>query len=235
MNLFDNKYSDIKEYLQIFINNLNNQYYIPLKIINAIERYNDWLSTNYEATHEAKEQTIRELISLYNLNIKNESDRFYLYQHTYFKDSTAEIQEQFDKIINRLYRNKTEKATQLIELTELQSMINNGDDRLVFTRMLFPRVASQDIKLVRSGSSNVGKTIIKSFIKDISGDIYTFREPSNVSEIGNLYRIFFKENYPKVLSELDEHYILTDNIERISAAIDSLATKKVVIESRHRG
>lgn len=224
LNQIDNKYSEINQKLQIFINNLNNQYYIPLKIVNAIERYNDWLSTNYEATHEAKEQTIRELISLYNLNIKNESDRFYLYQRTYFKDSTPEIQEQFDKIINRLYRNKTEKATQLIELTELQSMINNGDDRLVFTRMLFPRVATQDIKLVRSGSSNIGKTIIKSFIKDISGDIYTFREPSNVSEIGNLYRIFFKENYPKVLSELDEHYILTDNIERI---IGGLCYRKV--------
>lgn len=37
-----------------------------------------------------------------------------------------------------------------------------------------------------------------------------------------------------ILDEWDAN-LDTDNIERISAAIDSLATKKVVIESRHRG
>ncbi len=215
---------EFKNSLDLFLQNLENHYFIPLKIINAIERYNDWLNANIEATFEAKEQTIRELISLYNLNIKNEADRFYLYQHTYFKDSSLEIQNQFGEIINRLYRNKSEKATQLIELTDLQSLIDNSDDRLVFTRMLFPRVSTPEMKIVHSGSNNVGKTIIKSFIKDITGDIYTFREASNVSEIGNLYRIFFKENYPKVLSDLDEYYVLTDSIDRI---IGGLCYRKV--------
>jgi GNAT superfamily N-acetyltransferase/translation initiation factor 2 beta subunit (eIF-2beta)/eIF-5 len=217
-------YSEIKIALTDFISNVECEYYTPLKIINAVERYNDWLFANPEATVEAKEQTIRELISLYNLNIKNESDRFYLYQNTYFRESSSEIRTKFNEIINRLYRNKDEKATQLIELTELQSLINNADDRLVFTRMLFPRGASPEMKIVQTGANNISKTIIKSFIKDNSGDIYTFREASHVSEIGNLYRIFFKENYPKVLSELDEYYVLTDSIDRI---IGGLCYRKV--------
>ena len=208
-------YDDLKLSLHNFLNNLNNQFYAPIKIINAIERYNDWFATNNEATTDAKEQTIRELISLYNINIKNEAQRFYLYQHTYFKNSSDNIQRQFQEIINRIYRNKTEKATQLIELTDLQSMIEDADDRLVFTRMLFPRIVSNEMKLVRLGANNLGKTIIKSFIKDNTGEIYTFREASNISEIGILYRIFFKENYPKVISELDEYYVLTDSIDRI--------------------
>ncbi len=211
----NNSYLEFNTKISEFINNLESKYYIWLKISNAIERYKDWEKSTQNATREAKEQAINEIIGLYNINIKNEADRFYIYKNTYFKDSVKEIQNKFNDIVNRLYRNKDERATQLIEITELQSLIESPEDMLVFTRMLFPRGIMPEMKIEQTGTDKLSSIVIKSFIKDSSGEIYTFREAANVSEIGMLYRIFFKENYPKTVSELDEHYILTDSIDRI--------------------
>ncbi len=210
---------ELKKGLETFIDNLEKFYHPQLKVINAIERYNDWLELNPEATVEAKEQTIRELISLYNLSIKSEPDRFYLYQFTYFKDADYKIHSKMSDIINRLYRNTGERATQLMELSELQSLLSESDDRIIFTRMLFPKGSSNEMSIVRSGSAAASGQIISSFIRDITEETYTFREAQGASEIGNLYRIFFKEKYPKVISELDEYFVLTDSIDRIVGGI----------------
>ena len=215
----DDFITELNSELELFMEKLEKYYHPQLKIINAIERYDDWLEHNPEATLQAKEQTIRELISLYNLDIHSEPDRFYLYRFTYFKDAVQAIHEKLNDIINRLYRNSEERATHLTEITELQSLLESGDDRLMFTRMLFPKADTGVMSIIRPGSNDATGPIIKSFIKDIAGEIYTFREAQGAAEVGNLYRIFFKEKYPKVITEQDEYFVLTDSIDRIVGGI----------------
>jgi predicted GNAT family acetyltransferase len=41
------------------------------------------------------------------------------------------------------------------------------------------------------------------------------REPLEAFETGELYKLFYKENYPKKISKSDKHYILTDANERV--------------------
>jgi long-subunit acyl-CoA synthetase (AMP-forming) len=202
-----------------YLENIEKNFQPQLKLISAIDRYNDWIEINPEATVEAKEQTIRELFSLYNLNIQSEPERFYLYLFSYFKDANSEIKTNLTDIINRLYRNKSERATQLIEISELQSLLTDNDDRLIFARMLFPRGKTSEMKIIQTGNYQFAGNIISSFIKDNTGEIYTFREVKGPSEVGNLYRIFFKEKYPKVISELDEFFVLTDSLDRIVGGI----------------
>lgn len=214
-DISNSEYQILRQELTAFLVELDKYYHPQLKIINAIERYNDWLELNSEATLEAKEQTIRELISLYNIDISKETERFYLYRFTYFKDSNDDIQNLFSDIIHRLYRNDDERATQLTELSDLQSLMENSDDRLMFTRMLFPKAGFGEMSIVRADSTEIKGPIIKSIFKDAEGEVYTFREAQGASEVGNLYRIFFKEKYPKVISENDEYFVLTDSIDRI--------------------
>ncbi|GAB1371499.1 hypothetical protein MASR1M45_15610 [Candidatus Kapaibacterium sp.] len=216
MKSFDEeKYSELSTILDKFITKIETNYFPTLKLISSVERYNDWASENTDAEIDAHEQTIRELIVLYNLNIKNEANRLFLYKSTYFKKSTIEVHKKFDEIINRLYRNKNEKATQLIELTELQALLQSQDERTIFAKMLFPKSVANEMRITGKAMNISGKVIINSYIKDHNNELYTMREVENVSEIGTLYRIFFKENYPKVISENDEFYILTDSINRI--------------------
>ena len=205
----------IKAELDVFLYSLDKYYHPPLRINNAIERYSEWLAFNPDATLIAKEQTIRELISLYNIDINKETDRFTLFRYTYFKDSRPQVQKVFGDIINRLYRNTEERATHLTELTELQSLLDNSEDRLMLSRMLFPKGNFGEMSIIKSASSESSGAIIKSFIKDMAGEVYTFREAFSASEVGNLFRIFFKEKYPKVISEQDEYFVLTDSIDRI--------------------
>ncbi|MBX3043716.1 MAG: GNAT family N-acetyltransferase [Candidatus Kapabacteria bacterium] len=212
--------------LNEYLNEINTYYFPPLRISNAIERYDDWFSLNKEATVQAKEQTIRELISLYNINVKSEPERFYLYLHTYFKNASKEVKDKILLIIHRLYRNSDEYATHLIETTDLQNLIENTDDRLIFSRMLFPKSEAVDFKLAKPVYSDTSAPVVKTFIKDQAGEIYTFREAESASEVGNLYRIFFKEKYPKVISENDEYIVLFDSIDRIVGGICYRKTDK---------
>ena len=43
--------------------------------------------------------------------------------------------------------------------------------------------------------------------EDMNGMKYTMREPLDPGEIGQLYRLFFEENYPKRISEMDKHFV----------------------------
>ncbi len=212
------QYRELYEQVTEFESKLDKYFNPKMKIVNAIERYNEWLDLNPEASAEAKEQTIREVISLYNIDIKNEPERFYLYRFTYFKDFNESVHDKFAEIINKLYRHKDVRAIHLNEIAELQSLINDSNSRMIFTRMLFPK-GSAEISIVRSENKISNEAVIKSYIKDNSGEVYVLREAQSPAEVGTLHRIFFKEKYPKAISEFDEYLVLLDSIGRIVGGI----------------
>jgi len=41
------------------------------------------------------------------------------------------------------------------------------------------------------------------------------REPVEPTEVGQLYQLFFEENYPKNISKNDKHYVVTDSNNRV--------------------
>ena len=61
--------------------------------------------------------------------------------------------------------------------------------------------------------------IIQSYIKDRYGVIYNFRQPSSPQEIGQIYRIFFQDKFPKEISESDRFFVATDEQENVIGGI----------------
>ena len=107
-------------------------------------------------------------------------------------------------------------AVQFLELSDLQSALRKDEDRLVFSRMVFPRLrGSQALEVLKVGDGGIRQVIVHSYLADRNGGVFTFGETFDPAEIGRLYRLFFKENYPKKILEQDRHFVVKDGQERV--------------------
>ncbi len=211
---------NMSEILSEYIKMRSEKFNPSLTLMTAIDEYWDWQKLNKKATSKACEQTIVELQRLYRLYLQPEISRYYLYRQTYFKNSEEPICFAFDKLIESLFFDNNKPALQCIELSDLQEVLIDEDDKLIFSRLVFPTYnVTKKIEIRKIGLKDTEQTAVHSIITDKFGLNYTLRHPDKPVEIGNLYRLFYLENYPKIASTLDRHYILIDNNEKIIGGI----------------
>jgi long-subunit acyl-CoA synthetase (AMP-forming) len=191
-------------------------YIFPLPAQIAVEAYRKWRQQDPLAQPRDRERKVLDLHRLYSLERYPEIVRYYLYRHTYFAGRSERIEALFDRLLARMGTALDEPAIQQIELSDLQSALRDGRDRLVFSRMVFPKIeADRQLDVRTEGDEGDRRVIVQSFLNDRSGRTYTFAETLDPAEIGQAYRLFFKENYPKVVSQQDRHFVLKDTQERI--------------------
>jgi long-chain acyl-CoA synthetase len=212
--------TELRSHLDEYLANSVNRYYLPVALFSAIDQYQDWYKMNPLTTAAAKEQTCIELLELYKLQELAELVRYFLYRHTYFSDAADEIQVAFDKLLARMAGQPNALAIQLIELSNLQSGIQDQEDKNIFSRMVFPRLqGEQGFDFIKVGESQQEHIVVRFTFQDRSGRRYTLREPLAARETGQLYQLFFRENYPKEITDNDHQYILTDDNEKIVGGI----------------
>ena len=212
--------SELKMHLDKYLETTINRYYLPVALYSAIDQYQDWYKINPLTTAAAKEQTLIELMELYKIQQYAELARYFFYRHTYFADAVDEIQATFNRLLTKMEENAEGTAIQLIELSDLQSVLNEGDDRNIFSRMVFPRLqGEQSIDFMKIGDSSKEHLVVRFSIQDKSGSRYILREPIEARETGQLYQLFFRENYPKEISDHDHQFVLTDEDEKIVGGI----------------
>ena len=202
--------------LNDYMKNLQTSYYIPLPLRNAIRRFEDWESMNRDATYRAREQTVLEVYNLYRLNRYSELIRYHLYRYTYFKRANKRTEKTFDGLLQSMFQSPKKPAIRQMMLSELQDAIQNKDDREVFSRMIFPGMPKkQRVDVVTLGESQQKLVLVQSQIEDKYGNMYTIREPTEPIEIGQLYQIFSKDNYPITISDKDRYFVVLDSQDRI--------------------
>ena len=212
--------SELQMHLDRYLETTIKRYYLPVALYSAIDQYQDWYKINPLTTAAAKEQTLIELMELYKIQQYAELARYFFYRHTYFADAADEIQAAFDRLLTKMEENAEGPAIQLIELSDLQSVLNEGDDRNIFSRMVFPRLqGEQSIDFMKIGDSRKEHLVVRFSIQDKSGSRYILREPIEARETGQLYQLFFRENYPKEISDHDHQFVLTDDDEKIVGGI----------------
>jgi long-chain acyl-CoA synthetase len=217
--------NQLRQYLKI----RNQEYYIPLPLSNAIERYNHWETLNPMATQTAREQTVIEVYHLYRIDRYPEIARYVLYRNTYFMRTGQEAFAVFDRLISSIWSQNNKPAIQLLELSDLQAALVDKDDRNVFSRMVFPQYPHrQELEILKFGDSESEQVIVHTTIKDKYGFPYTIRPPVAPAEIGQLYRLFFNQNYPKEISENESHFVVLDAQERVVAGISYQIEDNVV-------
>lgn len=193
---------------------------LPVSVLMAIRDFKEWETARAKLLPAEREQQVIRLIEEYHLDKKPAWVRFYFYRHTYFASATAEVIQAFEKLLVRL-KEKTEKLPhQFLELSEIQSSLTDDFDRLVFSRMVFPHVEkSKELSLLRTGEPGQERLVITSVINDKAGREYVFRQSYDPSEIGRLYRLFLKENYPRVISQENQHLVLMDGEDILAGGL----------------
>ena len=196
------------------------KHYLPLALFNAIDKYKDWEKRNSYATTFAKLQTIDELYELYKLNRYPEIVRYRFYRETYFADANKKIKDIFDKILQRMIDEPEVLAFQLTELSDLQAELTTEAEKTVFNKLLFPDIKEKaKINVKKVGDKKNEHIVIYSKIYDKFNVEYTMREPVDAADIGEIYKLFFKENYPKEISAMDKHYVVTNANEQVIAGL----------------
>ncbi len=206
-----NLLNDVEKYLDTDIHR-----YLPLPLHSAIDQYAEWHKMNPSTTPAAKEQTVFELMELFKLQIYPELIRYYFYRYSYFAESSEEILSSFDHLIRKMQSDPSLLPIQMLELSELQSALVIAEDKNVFSRMVFPRLlGEQNVDLLKVGETLKEHVIVRFNVTDKRGGRYIQREPIEPREVGQLYQLFFRENYPKEISETDNHFVVVDENEKI--------------------
>ncbi|MGZ5439782.1 MAG: GNAT family N-acetyltransferase, partial [Candidatus Aminicenantales bacterium] len=204
------------ERLRRYRTEFDSKYAIPLPAELAVEAYQEWRQADPLAAPRDRERKVLDVHRRYALDRYPEIVRYYLYRHTYFAGRSGRIEALFDRLLAKMNAALDEPAVQQVELSELQAALRDERDRLVFSRMVFPRIdPDRRLGVVTQGDEGDRRVIVQSFLTDRSGRQYTFSETLDPAEIGQAYRLYFKENYPKIVSQQDRHFVLKDVQERI--------------------
>jgi len=207
---------DLRAALDSYLDYFRKNFMVPIPALNAINKYKDWEISRALAPPQAREEKILELIEGYGLGRYPEIVRYYFYRHTYFAGLGGRVCTAFDRLLDRMGEDAGKPAVQLLELSDLQAVLKEDEDRRVFSKMVFPGLpSSPSLDIVKLGDEAGRHVVVHSRITDAEGGAYTFSETLDPADIGQIYRLFFKENYPKVISEKDRHYVVKDAEERV--------------------
>ncbi len=197
---------------------LKTDYHPPLALRCAIDRYRQWEGQTPEATPGAREQMAGQMHRLYRLRRYGEIARYHLYLETFFRQAAPGVRDAFRAMLEAMFRHAGAHPTQLLELSELKATLVDDDDRLVFSRLVFPLLKQdQPLELIEVGGDQ--QLVVSSHITDRHGVSYAVREPLGPGEIGRLYRLFLKRGLQIKLSELDRHLLVLDGDEQIAAGV----------------
>jgi long-chain acyl-CoA synthetase len=203
-----------------YLHDLETGYIMPLPALNAIDRFKDWEIQNVLARAADRESVVLDVTRIYRLERYPEVARYSVYRHTYFAGAEPKTAAVFDRLLAKMSASIDTPAVQFIELSDLQASLRKDEDRMVFSRMVFPRLkGGGPLNILKFGDGRARRIVVNSLITDNRGAVYTFGESDDPAEIGRLYRLFFKENYPKKISEQDRHYVLKDAQERVMGGL----------------
>jgi GNAT superfamily N-acetyltransferase len=206
----------LHDQLQTYLAELGSEYYVPVPLGSAIDRYREWDEVNPGATPEARENLIDTLYKLYRIDRFEEIARYYLYRHTYFGEATSEICAAFDYLLDVLHENPGVPAVSFPALSELQTTLQQRADRHAFGHLVFPRAPEvPDLEVLAVGDRSVKHVIVKSLITALDGTDYYIRETTDPAEVGQLYRLFLRQRYPKTVSEHDQFLVVVDALDRL--------------------
>jgi long-chain acyl-CoA synthetase len=205
--------------LDAYLGELDRAYRRPLSLRNAVERYEGWTRVNPLATAQARAQVVEEQVLVYSLDRLPEVARYHLYRDTYFADADPQVSSTFDRLLAAMFARPGDRATTMVELSELQAVIRDPDDRSAFARMAFPHSSPEqrlEVLAIGAGSKQV---VVCTEVRDNGGRVFTAREAVDASEVGRLYQRYVQAGFPKVVSANSSFYVLLDAREEIVGGV----------------
>lgn len=203
-----------------FAESLRQHHRPGLVVEGAASRFQAWRRANPDASGQARCDQLESLIRLYRLDRDGELAVFSLFRATFLDDAPAETREACDRLLGKLFRHPQLRAAHTVELSDLQSALVRDDQRDALARLAFPRAAGQAHPAVRAvGDRARGHVVLQTEVQDDQGGRYFVREPRDAAEMGRLYRLFLRSNFPLAVSEEDRHLVMVDTDEQLLGGV----------------
>jgi long-chain acyl-CoA synthetase len=190
--------------------------HVPLPVVCAIDRFHAWERANPAPSARAREESVVQMLRLYRIERFPDALRYHVYRHTYFAHAAPAVDSALARLVRRGHEHGSTFAGQLEELSRLQSLLDDPDDRAVFSRMVFPHAQhGQTLEVLSLGADDEQHIIVRSEVRDDGGAAWIVREPVTAAEVGQLYRLILDAGYRTRIQEQDRQLVLTDREERI--------------------
>ena len=193
--------------------------HVPLVIELATGRFHTWQAANPDATLEARTSQVDAMIRLYAIARLGEAARAELFRHTVFADAPEASQIAFDQLLAALRSRPGLSVTQRVELSELQATLDD-EHRQALSRMVFPHSRQRGgVEVLTFGEPGHEHVTVGTNIVDRTGRGYQVREPIGAEEVGQVYRLFYREHFARAASEADRFLVTLDRDQRVVAAL----------------
>jgi GNAT superfamily N-acetyltransferase len=124
-----------------------------------------------------------------------------------------------DDLLQRMFHDPGRRPTRMVELSDIQSRLDDHEDRRVFSRLVFPTATDRTYEVVEISELEQKKVIVRSEITDRQGETFTVRPSVEPAEVGQLYRIFVRAGYQVTLSDRDRYLVVIDLREQVTGGI----------------
>lgn len=236
----------LRQKLQVFIEAVESQGFLPKRLHFAIQRYRRWSELNASALPQARMQTLQELYTTYNLadlETRYPGVRLQLFRDTVFAESDRELRNGLNRII-RLLKARPHTEEEIVErIHELhESLSLNAEETFFFTRMTYPHLGPKDsAELISMRSHGVQKTDLVVFIQDVDDNTYSVRHPASPKEIARLHHLFTVANLQVEFRPEHQYLVVLNDRQNVIGGIfyretgeDHVHLEKIVVDERYR-
>ncbi len=203
--------------LNNFLDNVQNNGYIPKQLYFAIKRFSRWDKLNTDASINAQARMLNELYDTYYLN---DLEKYYpetrtrFYSETVLKDSQIEICAIMNELCKKQHDYKVDKEELLKEISKIQKEYSLSEKESFFlTRLSYPHLKPSDTATFvdfESGGEHTANLVVE--IEDYDGYPFYLRKPVSPKEIAKLHQLFIDANLQ--VSFKPEHQFLVAISER---------------------
>lgn len=210
----------------------------PLALDSAVACYREW-----DARHDApalalRERYARDLARLFDIDRLGELGRYALYRRTVFADTRAETAEAFDALLADMHRAPSTPPARLPAMNRLLDSLRDDDERHAVLRLVSPSADVSRHTLL----AVAGVRVLQRRIEIRSGESFILRDAVGATEIGQLYDLFLREQFPVVTGARMLYLVLVDEWHRIEGGAGyafeddgSLSVELLIVDPAVRG
>ncbi len=242
----DEDSSIIQQKLNTFIKTVHEKGYLPKRLHFAIQRYSRWIKLNPTATVQARNQTLQDLFTTYDLeNLEKEypGTRIQFFRDTIYAQSDVRILDGLNHILQKIKSRQLSEKALPEKMSELRSRVTfSKEEELFFTRMTYPHLSPQaSAQLISLTADGTHKTDLVVFIEDHDGNKLRIRHPVSPKEIAKLHRLFRFTNLPVDFRPHHQYLVILDERMQVIGGLfysqtddSTVHLEKVVVAERQR-
>jgi GNAT superfamily N-acetyltransferase len=206
--------------VRAFSTRLRAAYHPSLAVEGATARFHAWRHANKDASPRACGDQLESLVRLYRLDRDGELAVFTLFRDTFLVEAPTAAGEACERLLQKLFRHPDLRAARTVELGDLQAALVEPAHREALARLAFPQSAGTSDPAVHAvGDRAREHVVLQTEVTDSRQHRYTVREPRDPAEMGRLYRLFLRSDFPLAISEVDHHLVLVDGDEQLVGGI----------------